>query len=261
MLNARLTVVTITFNDHEGLMQTSQSLDDSQVEWIVIDGSNSDLTKTQNIELLKHRKVLHIQEPDEGRFNAMNKGLSLSTGNLVCFMNSGDRFANIDVPYKIINSWNEKKWVWAVGNTIAIDEDGKHQWKWPMPRHKSLKLRIGVNSYCHQSTVYEASALKKLNGFFEQSLYSDWLTSLLLSTRIKPYISDDTWAFFLTNGISSQQSLEYWSRESIRLRKIGNVKIGRIFLIDFLIQVSCKAFLQTKRGRLIRPDLSRKYPV
>jgi glycosyltransferase involved in cell wall biosynthesis len=259
--NACLSVVTITFNDYDGLVRTSQTIDDTQVEWIVIDGSNSELVKAQNAKLLQNRNVKLIQESDRGRFHAMNKGLDLSNGNLICFMNSGDQFATKEVSAKVLDSWNREKWVWAVGGTIAVNDQGIHQWRWPMPNHKSYKLRLGLNSYCHQSTVYEKKFLKELDGFYENSLYSDWLTSLLLSQKSEPFISDDLWALFLVDGISSQQSLEYWSKESIRLRKLGKVKIGKISIIDFTAQNLMKFFLQTRRGRLIRTDLVRKYPI
>lgn len=257
----RLSVVTITFNDHEGLIKTSKSIDDSKIEWIVIDGSNSENAKSQNTKLLSSRNVLHIQEQDTGRFNAMNKGLGFATGDLICFMNSGDQFAHTNVTTEILNSWSTHQWNWAVGDTIAIDSNDEQQWSWPTPKHRSLKLRIGVNSYCHQATVYEIQTLRELGGFYEDSLFSDWLTSLQLSEKTKPFLSNSLWAYFLTNGISSQQTLQFWSRESVRLRRFGNLKIGGFRFTDSLIQRLAQAFLQTKRGRLIRTDLSRKYPI
>lgn len=255
----RLSVVTITFNDHEGLKRTFESLNLSTIEWIVVDGSNIPEVQADNRKLVVNTNVQLIQEPDQGRFDAMNKGLLAASGDLVCLLNGGDSFESQDVPNRVIDSFNNESWIWAIGETKAVDKTGTFLWNWPMPTHNSLKLIFGINSYCHQATFVKLQALKDLGCFEVDSLYSDWVISLLLSKNERPFYLGFQTTNFLADGISSQQTISYWRNESVRLRRKYEVEFLGNRLIDFLFQWCAAKFISTKRGQLIRADLIKKY--
>ena len=88
-------IITICFNDLCGLVSTHKSVisqDCDDYEWIVIDGESTD----GSAEWLKNKhkaKGIWSSEPDNGIYDAMNKGLDLATGDYLIFMNSGDCFA------------------------------------------------------------------------------------------------------------------------------------------------------------------------
>jgi putative colanic acid biosynthesis glycosyltransferase len=256
---SKLSIVTITCNDTDGLIRTRDSLPINGFEWIVIDGSTQEDQIEGNREILRSRNVILVQEADEGRFDAMNKGLGLVTGEIVCFLNSGDAFSNQKVVSKVLNSHRKLEWDWSVGNTIAIDNHGKMLWKWPMPRHNGLKLKLGVNSYCHQATFVSVNLIKRLGMFDKTSLYSDWVMSLKLSKVSSPYHLDIETTHFLANGISSKQSIEYWRNESHRLRRNHMVLILNFSYLDKLLQFMAAKFISSTRGQLMRPDLVEKY--
>jgi glycosyltransferase involved in cell wall biosynthesis len=254
-----ISVVTITFNDSNGLLATASSLTDGIDEWIVIDGSTDPKSKLANQLLLKDRAAKLIQEPDNGRFDAMNKGLKLATRPIILFLNSGDSFSGTNVPRVIESIFSQENCIWAVGQVHAVNEKHEFQWRWPCPNHNSLKLRLGINSYCHQATAYQTEILRNLGGFEKDSLYSDWQTSLILSKIERPFVHDSIWSHFLVDGISSVQTVEYWESESHRLRMRAGVYIGKSRWLDFLAQKAAGAFIKSTRGRLIRPDLVKKY--
>jgi glycosyltransferase involved in cell wall biosynthesis len=256
---ATLSVVTITFNDPEGLKRTFESLDLHAVEWIVVDGSNIPAVQKHNRNLLDDKDVRLIQEPDNGRFDAMNKGLRAASGELVCLLNGGDTFESQEVPNRVIESFNKESWIWAVGETKAVDAAGAFLWNWPMPSHNSLKLIFGINSYCHQATFVKLHSLADL-GFFEiDSLYSDWVVSLLLSRKSRPHLLGFQTTKFLADGISSQQTIEYWKAESVRLRRKYKIEFLGIRLLDSFLQWGAAKFIATARGQLVRSDLVKKY--
>lgn len=255
-----LSVITITFNDHEGLKNTMESLPVGSFEWIVVDGSSDEKVRLKNKDLLRKLQVRLIQEPDKGRFDAMNKGLRMASRDLVCFLNGGDSFKSLEVIRKVSDSYQENKWVWSVGETSAVNLQGIKQWSWPMPTHNSIKLKLGINSYCHQATFVEKSTLLEIGGFDEDSLYSDWITSLVLSRTSKPFLLGFETTKFLTEGVSSQQTIEYWRQESIKLRNRHNLVLWKIKILDRLMQNLASTFIASTRGRLIRPDLVNKYP-
>ena len=75
-----LSIVTITYNNLEGLQKTAQSITAQtcdNYEWIIIDGNSDDGT-VQFLETVK--ADISISEPDHGIYDAMNKGLTQATG-------------------------------------------------------------------------------------------------------------------------------------------------------------------------------------
>ncbi|MGR3179731.1 MAG: glycosyltransferase [Candidatus Anammoxibacter sp.] len=82
-----ISVVTITYNDYEGLRKTLDSVKGVRnIESIVINGG--DCTKTRSY--LSQIETRSVSEPDKGISDAFNKGLKISKGNAVMFLNSGD---------------------------------------------------------------------------------------------------------------------------------------------------------------------------
>ena len=91
-----LTVITICRNAKKMLEMTSESLicqKSINFQWIVIDGNSVD--GTQNIIPKYEKKCdLFISEPDDGIYDAMNKGLRYAKGEYVLFLNAGDTLYN-----------------------------------------------------------------------------------------------------------------------------------------------------------------------
>ena len=94
--NCQLSIVTINYKNLNGLISTHHSIAQQQCkqgfEWIVIDGDSGDGTKEWLLQLIPQFPLKFISEKDSGIYNAMNKGISLSGGNFVIFLNSGDTF-------------------------------------------------------------------------------------------------------------------------------------------------------------------------
>jgi len=93
-MNPKLSVITIAYNNKEGLEKTIKSViaqTSKDFEYIIIDGNSDDGSK----EILKQysNKIDYwISEPDNGIYNAMNKGIRASNGEYLIFLNSGDEF-------------------------------------------------------------------------------------------------------------------------------------------------------------------------
>jgi len=256
----QLSVVTITFHDSDGLKKTRDSLALDLVNWIVIDGSTDKESIAQNQKILKNVNCEFVQEQDRGRFDAMNKGLGLVKTELVTFLNSGDMHASLKVPRQIISSYKTHGWDWAVGQTVCVDHDGKELWNWPMPDASSLKFKLSIRSFSHQATVYKSQFLREMGGYYPNSLYSDWILSLRMSRHVRPYIHSKIWCHFLGGGISANQTVVYWSKECIKLRRMFGMQVGGNPIIDFLSQHSAALLIKLDRGKmLMRPDLAQKY--
>ena len=95
----RYSIITINYNDKEGLSRTIKSVSNQtskDFEYIVIDGGSTD----GSVDIIK-QNANHIDywvsEKDKGVYNAMNKGIAQAKGDYLVFMNSGDCFHMPDV--------------------------------------------------------------------------------------------------------------------------------------------------------------------
>ena len=91
----KFSLITVTFNSGMTLRDTiqsvlSQSYDD--IEYIIIDGLSTDDTMDiiKEYEPQFSGRMHWVSEEDCGLYDAMNKGISLATGDYLCFLNAGD---------------------------------------------------------------------------------------------------------------------------------------------------------------------------
>lgn len=88
-----LSIITVTRNNARGLKLTAKSLRVQQqapaYEWLIIDGASDDDTATI-ADQFANDSTYFLSEPDQGKFDAMNKALVHTTGRYVWFLNAGD---------------------------------------------------------------------------------------------------------------------------------------------------------------------------
>ena len=119
----KLTIVTINYNNAEGLRKTLASVAAQtyrDIEHIIVDGGSSDesIDVIKEYEsIIKQRVTIHqstiqvkwISEPDNGIYNAMNRGIKRATGDYIQILNSGDILVSNDVTARmvaVLNSLN-----------------------------------------------------------------------------------------------------------------------------------------------------------
>ncbi len=99
-----LSIVTVNFNNLKGLKHTIESVlkqSWKDFEYIIIDGGSTD-GSSELISEMSKSFAYSVSEPDNGIYNAMNKGLKVATGEYIYFLNSGDCLADSLVLEKII---------------------------------------------------------------------------------------------------------------------------------------------------------------
>lgn len=100
-----ISVITIAFNDREGLRTTMASVlaqTYPHIEYIVVDGGSTD----GSMDLIQqHAQSLTrwVCEPDNGIYDAINKGIRLCTGDWVIFMNAGDDFVSPNIVSEVFS--------------------------------------------------------------------------------------------------------------------------------------------------------------
>ena len=162
----RITYVTITYNAAAVLQRTLDSIlqqDYPEIVHLIIDGASTDDTlkmidayiECSNAAGNGHRVQL-MSEPDEGIYDAMNKGLRSLDGDYVCFLNAGDFLPASDTVSRIaeqvpVGEGNLPAVLY--GDTDIVDGEGRflHHRRLAPPENLSWKsFRQGM-LVCHQA--------------------------------------------------------------------------------------------------------------
>jgi len=99
-----VSVVTVVFNGKDFIERTLESVlsqDYSNIEYIVIDGNSTDGTQ-EIVRRYQSRLAYFSSEPDDGIYDAMNKGIAVARGAWINFMNAGDEFFKVDTVSKSV---------------------------------------------------------------------------------------------------------------------------------------------------------------
>ena len=92
MAELKITIVTVCLNQADTIEAAMRSVLDEQpgpVEYIVIDGGSTDGT-AEIIERYRSRLAHFVSEPDRGQADALNKGFTQATGDVVGWLNADD---------------------------------------------------------------------------------------------------------------------------------------------------------------------------
>lgn len=90
----KISVITVCYNAVEFIEETLRSVLDQNyydLEYIVIDGGSTDGTQ-DIIARYKDRLAYYVSEPDDRQYDAIQKGLALATGEVLCWLNADDIF-------------------------------------------------------------------------------------------------------------------------------------------------------------------------
>lgn len=105
----KISIITITFNSTKTIQRALESVQSQtykDIEHIVVDGASKDGTKERIEAYAKaHPNVRWISEPDEGIYNAINKGIAMATGDVIGFLHSDDVFHSADSIEKIAETF------------------------------------------------------------------------------------------------------------------------------------------------------------
>jgi glycosyltransferase involved in cell wall biosynthesis len=95
----KISVITACYNSAETIADTLKSVTEqsySDIEYILIDGASTDNTLSI-AEQYKNRITRIESGKDGGIYFALNKGLSLATGDIIAFLHADDVYAHKDV--------------------------------------------------------------------------------------------------------------------------------------------------------------------
>lgn len=172
----KLSVITVNYNDKEGLLKTVQSVvgqSFKDYEYIIIDGGSTD-GSVEVLEKYAGKITYWVSEPDKGIYNAMNKAIDVANGEYCIFMNSGDTFCASTTIANVFACGRSDDII--CGNTITIEKRKQ------APEEITFKYLFS-NTICHQSAFIRTSLMAKYKYDEKYKIVSDrkfFLQALIL---------------------------------------------------------------------------------
>jgi len=166
----KISVITICFNNENDVRKTIESVVDQKydsVEYIVVDGKSTDSTLSIVHEYSDQIDQI-ISEPDEGMYDAINKGIRLATGDVVGLIHAGDRLFDADVLSKIADHFESNDIDAMYGHSILVDQNDKPFRVNKSPEFKNSLMKRGWMP-SHQSVYIRRNIIEKL-GYYRVDL-------------------------------------------------------------------------------------------
>ncbi len=124
----KLTVITVVYNAANRIQATIDSVigqDYDDIEYIIKDGGSTDGTREIVKEAAgKYGNVKYLSGSDKGIYDAMNIALAHATGDVVEFLNAGDRFAYPDVVSRAMTVMRDNGSDIVYGDVLYENPDG-----------------------------------------------------------------------------------------------------------------------------------------
>ena len=100
-----ISIITVSYNSDKTISITRDSVlsqEYNNLEYIIIDGGSTDKT-SEIIESYGDKISQYISEKDYGIYDAMNKGIRISTGKYIGIINSDDFYPDSNIIQKVVN--------------------------------------------------------------------------------------------------------------------------------------------------------------
>ena len=126
----KVSIITVCLNSEKTIRDTIASVlsqDFPNIEYIIIDGGSKDKTLSI-VHEYEDRIEKIINEPDEGLYDAMNKGINIASGEVIGILNSDDFFENDNIINVVVNAFEKNPTVDLVfGDLVYVRPDNLNQ--------------------------------------------------------------------------------------------------------------------------------------
>ena len=235
----KISVVTVCFDSDATIEATIQSVMSQKyknIEHIIIDGGSSDNTHSI-LDRYKCNFSAMIIESDQGIYDAMNKGIKLSSGEVICLLNSDDVFASDDVLSRVALEFTQHPQAEVLLTNITHAETND-LWGRPL-RNVSMRyfspwhLRFGFNPP-HPGLFLRSEVYKKC-GLFElgYSISADYeyMVRLFIKCRIN-YMKTNIESVIMRDGGVSARG---WSSTHIITKEMVRACLRNQIKTNYLI--------------------------
>jgi len=216
-----ISVITVVYEDPEGLARTIESIKSQTypfIEYVVVDGKSGEAVQkvlSDNADVID----VMISEKDNGIYDAMNKGISLFTGDFCLFMNAGDTFYEPDTLKKmaaVLDNghdifYGHREYIYGEGHSLA-----------QVQRAQPIEKIVNGMPFCHQSIFYSAATLKSNQFNTTYRFAADYNQFVKMYTSgVKFRLVDQIICKFFAGGSSESGMRPYLECLKIQLISLG----------------------------------------
>lgn len=255
----KVTIITIVYNNCDFISECIQSVLNQSykdIEYIVIDGNSTDGTQ-KKIELFRDKLAFYVSESDQGLYDALNKGISHATGDIIGILHSDDLFYGNDTIQKVVKAFQKSNAGLVYANGQYVEKDNIDSVKRMYSAKPFRKYYLPFGWIPLHTTIYVRREVFRDYGSYNQnySISSDYDISLrwFMEKRIKKYFLDEWVVKMRLGGKSTTSSLQRRkSKEDLQIIKEHQLlglftlfcKIGRKipqYLKPIYLRATCKS--------------------
>ncbi len=243
----KISVITVSYNCANTIATTMESVlsqEYSNIEYLIIDGCSNDGTHAV-IEARMDDRIRLVIEKDQGIYDAMNKGFSLATGDIIYFLNCGDYLASNTVFNEIIAEFRSNPELDIVyGDVIRYrnESEKEHYHEELLKMERKTPLHLLTRCICHQGIFAQKSAFNSYPPFnLHYRVYADleWILREVSQNEIHMGYINKIIAFYQEGGTSEQDISKYFPE---RL-ELTNKYFPFIFRWSYLLKYPYESFL------------------
>lgn len=222
------TIITVTWNAASVIQPTLDSVrrqSSTDYEMLIIDGASTDDTLT----LVRNAGIASVRvfsEPDNGLYDAMNKGIARARGRYLVFLNAGDAFADDTVLARLTVLTAGNPGV-IYGQTQLVDASRDVVGN----RHLTAPKRLTADSFlrgmvvCHQAFVARRDLVPPYDLQYRLSADYDWCIKVLKKSPSNAYAGRAPIISYLADGMTTRHHrASLWERYRIMCRHYGTGK-------------------------------------
>lgn len=207
----KLSIITVCYNAENTIEKTIKSVinqKNSNIEYVIIDGASQDHTLEIIRSYQSHIDIV-VSEEDHGLYHAMNKGISLGTGDYIYFLNADDYLVNEVVIQAVTDFLIKHSDFDVVYGNLQVRYPHREPClhRPPAPEHILDELICGALP--HQATFARRSILQDMGGFNEEYKIAadyDWFLRLTQHPDVKIGYMPITVASYAIDGQSAQMT-------------------------------------------------------
>lgn len=253
MDSLKISLITITFNSEKTIERTLKSVlaqTYKNYEYIIVDGASKDSTMdiVRKYEPLFEGRMKWKSEPDTGIYNAMNKGIMRSTGEIIGIVNSDDWLEPLalETVVKIADGLDSSAGSLFCGSVRFHYNDGSSQ----LFETNEDRFYKGVTKHSFNYGAYHPAILVSADVYKEVGLFDelfkieadiDFIYRCYIAGK-KFHFTNDVLTNQLDGGISNKVNLKHFISDKKHFMKINGITgINKIiFMAKNLLRIVIK---------------------
>lgn len=237
----KISIITATRNNCNLIAKTIESVISQtyeNIEYIIVDGASTD----GSLEIIKEYAqkyssiIKYISEPDNGVYSAINKGIKMSSGNVVGLLHGNDYFSSIDVVAKVAKLFEDKTVPFVYGDVKYVKGNRDKVVRYYSASRISKELLLQGIAPPHPSLYMRRELFEKYGIYKEDYLIGadfDMFLRLIVVNKLEGQYLPLDMVTMTTGGLSTQLYHQIFTnnREKYRALKENSCYVSVYMLI------------------------------